>query len=101
MIDDEKQRREFMRWVLILALNNAQPVGAWEEVLLSIVRAIYPDATKMEVRRALDYLDERKLIELRKHPDGRWFAKLTYHGVDVAEYTVDVHPGIARPAKVG
>ena len=27
------------------------------------------------------------------------FADLTRHGVDVAEYTVDCEPGIARPAK--
>lgn len=100
MMEDAKQRREFTRWVLLLALNNARPIGAWEEVLISTVQGIYLDATKLEVRRELDYLDDRKLVALRKHPDGRWFAEISHHGVDVVEYTTDVHPGIARPAKL-
>ena len=100
MMDDEKQRREFMRWVLLLALNNARPIGAWEEVLVSTVQGIYADATKHEVRRELDYLADRKLAEVKKHPDGRWFGDLTHHGVDFVEYSMDAHPGIARPAKL-
>ncbi len=100
MIDDAKQRREFMRWVLLLALYNAHPVGAWEEVLIATVQGIYPDATKNEVRRELDYLDDRKLIGIVKHPHGRWFTEINHHGIDVVEYTTDVHPGIARPAKI-
>lgn len=100
MIDNEKQRREFTRWVLMLALNNARPIGAWEEVLISIVQGIYADVTRTELRRELDYLDERGLVKLQKKPDGRWFSELTRDGVDVVEYTVDVDPGIARPARV-
>ena len=30
---------------------------------------------------------------------GPWHAELTRYGVDVAEYTIDCEPGIARPAK--
>ncbi len=99
MIDDAKQRREFTRWVLLLGLYNAHPVGAWEEVLISTVQGIYPDATKNDVRRELDYLEDRKLTAIVKHPHGRWFAEINYHGIDVVEYTTDVHPGIARPPK--
>lgn len=100
MIDNEKQRREFIRWVLMLALNNARPIGAWEEVLISIVQGIYADVTRTELRRELDYLEERGLVKLQKKPDGRWSGELTRDGVDVVEYTVDVDPGIARPARV-
>ena len=99
MIQDEKQRREFMRWVLLLALNNARPIGAREEMLVSIAQDMWPDATRLEVRRELDYLHDRKLAEVTKHPDGRWSAELSNHGVDFVEYTVDAHPGIARPPK--
>jgi hypothetical protein len=100
MIDDAKQRREFSRWVLLLALYNAHPVGSWEEVLLSTLLAIYPDTTRNEVRRELDYLGDRKLLTIIKHPHGRWFAEINHHGIDVVEYNTDVHPGIARPPKV-
>lgn len=98
-VDSAKARREHMRWLLILTLNNARPVGAYEEVALSTVQAMYPDATQLEVRRELDYLADRKLVELDKQPSGRWFAELNRYGVDIAEYTIDCEPGIARPAK--
>ena len=99
MIDAAKALRESMRWYILLTLNNARPVDPHEAVVLSTIQGIYPDATPLELRRELDYLADRKLVELRKEPSGRWFADLTRYGVDVAEYTVDCDPGIARPAK--
>lgn len=98
-LDPAKVRRESMRWNILLTLNNARPIGAYEELVLATIQAIYPDATALEVRRELDYLADRKLVELRKEPSGRWFCDLTRYGVDVAEYTVDCAPGIARPEK--
>lgn len=98
-VDMAKVRREQMRWVLLLALNNARPYGAYEQVLLATMQGVYPDATALEVRRELDYLADRKLVELRKEPSGRWWADLTRYGVDLAEYNIDCEPGIARPIK--
>lgn len=98
-IDHAKIRRESLRWLILLALNNARPMGAFEMVVLSIAQSQYPDATPLELRRELDYLADRDLVELDKHPDGRWFADLTRYGTDIAEYTIDCEPGIARPAK--
>ncbi|HEU0283262.1 MAG TPA: hypothetical protein VFQ99_05720 [Gallionella sp.] len=99
MIDQHKVRRESMRWLIILTLNNARPIGAYEELVLATIQAMYLDATTLEVRRELDYLADRSLVELRKEPAGRWFADLTRLGVDLAEYTVECDPGIARPEK--
>lgn len=99
MIDQNKVRRESMRWLIVLTLNNARPIGAYEELVLSTVQAMYPDASAMEVRRELDYLADRDLVKLDKHPSGRWFADLTRNGTDLAEYTVECDPGIARPTK--
>lgn len=97
--DPAKVRREHMRWTLILTLNNARPIGCYGEVALATVQGVFPDATQMEVQRELDYLNERELVEVTKQPDGRWFAKLTRVGVDLAEYTIPCEPGIARPEK--
>ncbi|MDA8257954.1 MAG: hypothetical protein M0Z99_20405 [Betaproteobacteria bacterium] len=99
MIDPNKIRRETMRWNILLALNNARPIGAYEELVLATMQGMFPDASALEVRRELDYLADRELVELRKEPGGRWFADLTRYGVDVAEYTVDCDPGIGRPGK--
>lgn len=99
MIDPIKARRESMRWNIILTLNNARPIGAHEHLVLTTVQGVLPDATPLELRRELDYLCDRELVALRKDPSGPWFADLTRFGVDVAEYTVDCDPGIARPAR--
>lgn len=98
-IDYARLRREALRWLILLTLNNARPVGAFEAVVLSVAQSEYPDATPLELRREMDYLDERELVKIDKQPSGKWFADLTRHGVDVAEYTVNCEPGIARPAK--
>lgn len=98
-IDMAKHRRESLRWLILLTLNNARPVGAFEMPILSVAQSEYPDATPMELRRELDYLADRSLVSLEKQPSGKWFADLTRHGVDIAEYTTACEPGIARPAK--
>jgi len=98
-IDIHKVRRESLRWYLLLALNNARPEELAEEIIQSTMRSIYPDTTPMEVRRELDYLQERELVKLRKEPSGRWWGKLTRHGMEIAEYTIACEPGIARPEK--
>lgn len=99
MIDLAKVRREDIRWQILLTLNNARPIGFYEEQVLAVVRATYADATPLELRRELDYLADRKLVELKKEPSGRWKGELTRYGVDVAEYTVECDAGIARPEK--
>ena len=99
MIDTAKVRRESMRWNILLILNNARPVGAYEELVLATLQSIYPDATALELRRELDYLADRELVTLNKEPSGRWWGSLTRYGTDIAEYTLDCEPGIARPAK--
>lgn len=98
-IDHSKVRRESLRWLILLTLNNARPMGAQEGPILSVAQSVYPDATQLELRRELDYLYGRELVRVVKSPSGPWHAQLSRHGVDVAEYTVDCEPGIARPAK--
>ena len=98
-IDTARIRRENLRWLIILTLNNARPIGAYEGPILSVAQSEYPDATPLELRRELEYLHERELVRVERRPDGPWHASLTRHGVDVAEYTVDCEPGIARPAR--
>lgn len=97
--DQVRVRREALRWLIILTLNNARPIGSFEGPVLFVAQAEYPDATLMEVRRELDYLAGRDLVRLDKQPSGKWFSELTRHGVDLAEYTIVCEPGIARPAK--
>ncbi|WP_423973787.1 hypothetical protein [Kingella oralis] len=96
---NEKARREGMRWHIINTLNKARPYTSSEVFLLDVMRGIYPDATALELRQQLDYLKDRRLVELVKQPSGMWFADLNRLGVDIAEYTIDCEAGIARPPK--
>ena len=98
-LDLAKARREHLRWLVMLTLNNARPTGAYEAMVLSVAQSVYQDATALELRRELDYLHERELIHVDKQPSGMWHTALNRLGVDVVEYTVDCEPGIARPAK--
>lgn len=98
-IDQAKVRREALRWLILLTLNNARPLGAMEGPILSVAQSEYPDATPLELRRELDYLADRDLVRLDKQPIGRWHADLTRFGTDIAEYTIACEPGIARPTK--
>lgn len=99
MLDTAKIRRESIRWYILLTLNNARPEGCYEEVVLMTIQGIYPDSTAHELRRELGYLADRELVGVKREPSGRWFADITRYGADVAEYTVDCDPGIARPQK--
>lgn len=98
-LDYDQIRREGMRWLILETLNNARPIAAYEDLIITVARAVYPDVTPLELRRALDYLATRELIVLEKSANGRWSASLSRTGIDVAEYAVAVEPGIARPEK--
>ena len=98
-IDHAKARRETLRWYILLTLNTSRPVDPHEAVVLSTIQGIYADATQLELRRELDYLRDRSLVTLKKQPNGVWICGLTHYGVDIAEYTIDCNPGIARPEK--
>ncbi len=96
-IDLEKARREELRWLILRALHAAQPVGAAETIIRNAVDPCIPDLTITELRRELDYLEERDLISISDRHRPIWVAKIGRYGIDVVEYTVDCDPGIARP----
>lgn len=98
MIDMDKARRESNRWLILQCLNCARPIGAGEALLLSAL-ADATTITQVELRRELDYLQERQLVETSGRQSPQWHAKLTRIGVDLVEYTVPCEPGIARPQK--
>ncbi len=98
-IDIEKAKREQLRWLILETLNAARPIGANEGLILNTVNEAQGGVTLLEMRRELDYLNDRGLITVSGQNSPIWHAELTRDGVDVVEYTVDCDPGIARPVK--
>lgn len=100
-VDQRKLQRELARWSILITLYNSRPIGAYEELILTVVKSVYPECTRRELINELDYLHERDLVDMSKKPDGRYHARVLRYGVDIVEYTVDCEPGIARPEKYG
>ena len=100
-IDHTRIRREDIRWYLLVAANVSRPQGTYLEGMLAIVRAVYADATEHELKRELDYLEERELVKIERDGMDRWFVQLTRHGIDLVEYTTPLQPGISRPRAGG
>jgi len=98
-IELKKQEREQARWLILETLNAARPIGTNEGLILSTIKALLPGYTQQDLRKELDYLEDRKLVKLSNQHTGMWFGELTRYGVDVVEYTVSVDPGIARPER--
>lgn len=61
---------------ILLTLDCAQPIGAFEQLILSVIQAEHPGTTKEQLSRELDYLAGQALIKAERRPDGRMFCQL-------------------------
>lgn len=98
LIDHARAEREYLRWVILLALWHARPYGALETLLVGVCRDIPLRATADQIRAELRHLAKRGLVEVR---DGNpiWEAEITAEGEAVVDYRMDAPPGIARPPR--
>ncbi len=93
-------RKENLRWLIVYALDFARPVGTSDAVIHSAILKIDEETTLIEVRKGLDYLEGKKLVQVDRKKAPTWLAKLTADGVDFVEYNErdDLNTkGIARP----
>lgn len=98
-VDIEKFHREETRWRILQVLNAGRPLPVSEAITFRALQDASLPVTPHALRRELDYLEERLLVKITGRNSPTWCAELTRLGVDVVEYTVDCHPGIARPQK--
>jgi hypothetical protein len=95
----EKARREIARWRILRVLDAGRPTEVDEQLLLMALSDAQVSLTPGELRRELDYLRDRRLVEIAGEDTPMWSAFLTRYGVDIVEYTIDCEPGIARPQR--
>lgn len=98
--DLDRIHRESIRWQILNTVNKSRPYTVAETFVRDVLRSILPDVTPHEIRKELDYLEHRELLEIDRTPHGAWYVDITRRGVDVAEYTVECSAGIARPLKL-
>ncbi len=98
-IDLEKAIREETRWRILRALDAGRPLPVSETVIFRALADSTLPITPSQLRRELDYLRDKDLIELENEDQPTWGAALTGYGVDVVEYTVNAPAGINRPKK--
>jgi DNA-binding transcriptional ArsR family regulator len=98
-IDLEKAHREETRWRILRALDAGRPLPVSEAVIYRTLADASLPITPAALRRELDYLRDKELVNLTGEDGPVWAAELTGHGVDVVEYTVDAPVGIKRPKK--
>lgn len=99
MNENRQNEREYIRWLVLLTLSNARPIGASEGLILTTIQSIPVQSTALELRKEFQYLSDKGFIEISQQHLGRWFCKLTANGVDVVEYVVERPTGIARPER--
>lgn len=97
--DLEKARREAGRWRILRLVNSGSYLGINESLLLAAINDVGFNFSPTELRRELDYLRDRGLIEIEREDGPEWIARILRTGVDVVEYTIPCEPGIARPKR--
>ncbi len=95
----ERAQREEIRWRILVGIDAGRPYAVAETILYRLLHDIKLPISGQSLRKELDYLRERKLIEITDQQSSTWLVSLTRHGVDFVEYTIDAEPGIARPPR--
>lgn len=95
MPDLNRHRREGLRADILLILNVARPTGASETLILRTLGDSYDDVGPNELRRELDYLEDKELVKITQRERTTWKAELTSSGVDVVEGARSTPAGIS------
>lgn len=98
-VDLDRAQREEARWRILRALDAGRPQPVAETLIWRTLTDIELQLSPHDVRRELGYLESRGLVEILNRDEPTWLARLTRHGIDFVEYTIDAQPGIARPKK--
>ncbi len=96
----KNQERALVRWSILQTLQVGGHLGATEPMIQAVFQDLFPRLSGQRmIRDQLSYLEGRKLVSIERSEIKPWRAKLTRHGIDLVEYTIDCEPGIARPLK--
>lgn len=93
----EKFRREEIRWRILRIADAGRPIGVTETQTYRVLHDCGFVLGPAELRREVEYLKTKDLIEFALKKDGTWWLKLTAVGIDFVEYATPDLLGIDRP----
>lgn len=100
LIDVEAQRNRLRRLRLLqtLSMNRPHPMG--DGLIRQALKADIDLAfTQSSIRKGLEYLQGRSLVEFVTQTEDVWVAKITPDGIDYLEgHGADI-AGVARPSE--
>lgn len=93
-----QRRREAIRASILQVLNVSRPAPCSESLLCDVIDGTeeYGVVSFDELRRELDYLEDKKLVRIVDRKARVWLADLTAYGVDVVEGSEPLPAGIAK-----
>lgn len=97
--DFERARVAMTRYRVLAILDVGRPFPVGETLIAKVLNDIDLQATQTDIRRAMQYLADKGLIELSSPRDRHWEARLLPDGVDYVEGHRDDDPGILRPPR--
>ena len=86
-----------MRWDILEALNQIAPDWIREDVLSRALEKSHLLPPGANIRRELDYLEQKQFILIDKEAGAQWLLKLSATGIDYLEYSAPEIMGIDRP----
>ncbi len=101
MSDLDRAKTKMARWRILRILYSGRPYPVGEGLIVDVLIDADLQMTPTQVRNALQYLCDKKLIELKqaRNDDGKhWEARLLADGVDFVDGFGEPIDGIARPS---
>lgn len=94
----EQARRKMIRYRILKILDAGRPYPVGEGLIELVMIDADLNASKMESRKALQYLCDKKYVDLETKEV--WEARLLPYGVDYLENPDIDDVGIARPTSI-
>lgn len=93
-----QRRREGIRASILQVLNVSRPYPCSDTLITEAIDGTeeYGRLSGDELRRELDYLEDKGLVKIADRERQSWICDLTAYGVDVVEGSKKLPAGIAK-----
>jgi len=89
-------RQKMIRYRLLKVLDASRPNPLGEGLIKQVLVDVDLDASLQDVRKAMQYLEDKKFIEVT-HELSHWLGRLLPDGVDFLESPDATDNGISKP----